>query len=547
MPVMPFYGLARCCVFYFASTSVVSATDDPSALDSILFAVYNPNVPPGDDLSKTPVHVNIGMSLTRIIHMDEDTQIAQTNVWLRWQWNDSRLTWDPKTFGNITTYVTTSKAWMPDVTLYNDVRKSARFQDKRDVRLMWDATVQWQSPITYYTNCQSDTFFFPFEQLRCRFKFGSWAYHGGEMHIMPMNNSASTETFFSHAEWQLVEMTTFVHNNTYKCCPNKTFPDVTFVVVLQRQGVYYLTTLLLPVFSMLLLACFSFHLPAGNGEKATLAVMIYLTQMVFYVVVNQILPKHWNITFLGIFLMMAEGELLLATVLNIVVVHIHFRGKFGIAAPSWLHDVVFLKLSRFFNLSDTVAMYQEKQHQVASIRQMSLGSTETMEFDREVSVTAVGPDGHKNTENLESNDNFQVQNMILNQFVHMSDEMYIRAKVKSIRLEWALMAMIIDRVCFYIYLGTICEDVMQLIDVVLLGTLLASTAFVDGRLPTAMCDYVKYDQARQICCNNNLYKRTSATEACCNSRPFYPSTQICCFDKVLDKKSNPFCAEYFYP
>ena len=69
--------------------------------------------------------------------------------------------------------------------------------------------------------------------------------------------------------------------------------------------------------------------------------------------------------------MMAEGELLLATVLNIVVVHIHFRGKFGIAAPSWLHDVVFLKLSRFFNLSDTVAMYQEKQQQVRISERMS--------------------------------------------------------------------------------------------------------------------------------------------------------------------------------
>ena len=129
--------------------------------------------------------------------------------------------------------------------------------------------------------------------------------------------------------------------------------------------------------------------------------------------------------------------------------------------PRYIVYVVKLTCIVFFIVVHTFELLQFSQiprrlTQVANIRQMSLGSTEMLEFDREVSVTAVGPDGHKNTENLESNDNFQMQNMILNQFVHMSDEMYIRAKVKSIRLEWALMAMIIDRVCFYIYLGTIC-------------------------------------------------------------------------------------------
>ena len=67
----------------------------------------------------------------------------------------------------------------------------------------------------------------------------------------------------------------------------------------------------------------------------------------------------------GIFLMLAEGELLLATLLNIIVVHIHFRGKFGLAPPHCMHYVVFTKLSRLFNFSDTVAMYQEKQRQVS--------------------------------------------------------------------------------------------------------------------------------------------------------------------------------------
>ena len=55
-------------------------------------------------------------------------------------------------------------------------------------------------------------------------------------------------------------------------------------------------------------------------------------------------------------------------------------------------------------------------------------------------------------ERVDSNENFFMQTMILEQFKHMSDEMHLLARIKATKLEWGMMAMIVDRVCFFIYL-----------------------------------------------------------------------------------------------
>ena len=76
------------------------------------------------------------------------------------------------------------------------------------------------------------------------------------MKIGRMDETPSSNTFLSTGEWLLLEMSADSHDKEYGCCPNVTYPDVTFVAVLQRQGGYYVSALLLPVFFMLLLAGF---------------------------------------------------------------------------------------------------------------------------------------------------------------------------------------------------------------------------------------------------------------------------------------------------
>jgi len=89
---------------------------------------------------------------------------------------------------------------------------------------------------------------------------------------------------------------------------------------------------------------------------------------------------------------------------------------------------------------------------------MSLKVVSEMEDDFFRSRESIATEGVRivRDERVFSNENYFMQNMILEQFKHMSDEMHNRARVKATRLEWGMMAMIVDRVCFFIYLLGIC-------------------------------------------------------------------------------------------
>ncbi|KAK2164733.1 hypothetical protein NP493_1395g00047 [Ridgeia piscesae] len=77
--------------------------------------------------------------------------------------------------------------------------------------------------------------------------------------------------------------------------------------------------------------------------------------------------------------------------------------------------------------------------------------------------------------------------------------------------------------------------------------LLTSSSLVDGGLRKVLCGTMKYDVSTQICCHNRLYDRKSPNDACCGWTPFNPTTHICCFNNVLDRKRDPFCVEFFHP
>jgi hypothetical protein len=38
--------------------------------------------------------------------------------------------------------------------------------------------LQWKPPAIYYSSCEMDVEFFPFDEQTCVMKFGSWTYDG---------------------------------------------------------------------------------------------------------------------------------------------------------------------------------------------------------------------------------------------------------------------------------------------------------------------------------------------------------------------------------
>ena len=70
--------------------------------------------------SHKPVEVLLLLRLTQFVDVDEKNQIMMSNVWVRHEWNDSGLVWNPDDYAGITNLnIPASDIWIPDTVLYN--------------------------------------------------------------------------------------------------------------------------------------------------------------------------------------------------------------------------------------------------------------------------------------------------------------------------------------------------------------------------------------------------------------------------------------------
>ncbi len=88
------------------------ANQDSKRLYDDLISGYNRLVRPvGNNSEKLTVYM--GIKLTQILDVDEKNQIMTTNVWVRQEWMDYKLRWNPDNYGGIDhLYVPSLKIWV---------------------------------------------------------------------------------------------------------------------------------------------------------------------------------------------------------------------------------------------------------------------------------------------------------------------------------------------------------------------------------------------------------------------------------------------------
>ncbi|TMS15890.1 Neuronal acetylcholine receptor subunit alpha-4 [Larimichthys crocea] len=84
-----------------------------------LFVHYNKLSRPVENTTDT-VLVHFGLSIAQLIDVDEKNQMMTTNVWVKQEWNDYKLRWNPEEYENVTSIRIPSEIiWRPDIVLYN--------------------------------------------------------------------------------------------------------------------------------------------------------------------------------------------------------------------------------------------------------------------------------------------------------------------------------------------------------------------------------------------------------------------------------------------
>ncbi|XP_062942108.1 neuronal acetylcholine receptor subunit alpha-2 [Cynocephalus volans] len=325
-----------------------------------LFGDYNRWARPVPNTSDVVI-VRFGLSIAQLIDVDEKNQMMTTNVWLKQEWNDYKLRWNPDDFGHITSLrVPTEMIWIPDIVLYNNADGEFAVTHMTKAHLFFTGTVHWVPPAIYKSSCSIDVTFFPFDQQNCKMKFGSWTYDKAKIDLEPMERTVDLKDYWESGEWAIVTATGTYNSKKYDCCA-EIYPDITFAFVIRRLPLFYTINLLIPCLLISCLTVLVFHLPSDCGEKITLCISVLLSLTVFLLLITEIIPStSLVIPLIGEYLLFTMIFVTLSIVVTVFVLNVHHRSPRTHTMPAWVRGLLLGCLPRWLLMSRPPAPVQPR-------------------------------------------------------------------------------------------------------------------------------------------------------------------------------------------
>ncbi|KAM4836941.1 neuronal acetylcholine receptor subunit alpha-2 [Thomomys bottae] len=320
-------------------------------LFKLLFGGYNRWARPVPNTSDVVI-VRFGLSIAQLIDVDEKNQMMTTNVWLKQEWNDYKLRWNPADFGNITSLrVPSEMIWIPDIVLYNNADGEFAVTHMTKAHVSSTGTVHWAPPAIYKSSCSIDVTFFPFDQQNCKMKFGSWTYDKAKIDLEQMEQTVDLKEYWESGEWAIVNATGTYNSKKYECCA-EIYPDVTYAFVIRRLPLFYTINLLVPCLLLSCLTVLVFYLPSECGEKITLCISVLLSLTVFLLLITEIIPStSLVIPLIGEYLLFTMVFVTLSIVITVFVLNVHHRSPGTYAMPGWVRGPLLGCLPRWLQLS----------------------------------------------------------------------------------------------------------------------------------------------------------------------------------------------------
>ncbi|GFQ92575.1 neuronal acetylcholine receptor subunit alpha-4 [Trichonephila clavata] len=168
--------------------------------------------------------------------LDEDNHILVMHSWMRTEWKDEYLTWEPKEFNNITILsVPDSEVWKPDLSIYTSSSDDSVFP-KSNFRadIHSDGRVLWVPAFTIKNRCpilkkQKTSYY------NCSIRIGSWTYSSNLMDIQRIDDIVYLDIFqITNPKWILINAWTNRESKHYPCCVEE-FHLINLNIELERR------------------------------------------------------------------------------------------------------------------------------------------------------------------------------------------------------------------------------------------------------------------------------------------------------------------------
>lgn len=262
-----------------------TSTDYDNLYNTILTG-YNKDGRPVLDQG-TAINVTISFTLITIANLDEVTSEMITVGSFTIAWKDEKLRWTPSSHGNtLTLNIDESVVWKPSMTFLNPMSTNVGLLGMKQSRIKYfeDGSAYWMIADRYQTTCDFDTRYFPFDEQTCDMRVMAWDYSTQEVLMYPEKTTVDLNHFSENGAWELVSTETRTETLS-------TFSVVVFSLKLKRRAMFFVTNLLIPVFTILMLNTLVFILPSDSGERVGYSITCLLALAVFLTYVSEGLPQ----------------------------------------------------------------------------------------------------------------------------------------------------------------------------------------------------------------------------------------------------------------
>ncbi|XP_029860404.1 neuronal acetylcholine receptor subunit beta-3 isoform X3 [Aquila chrysaetos chrysaetos] len=276
------------CLSHSDVAAFSSIAENEDALLKHLFQGYQKWVRPVENSNDT-IKVLFGLKISQLVDVDEKNQLMTTNVWLKQEWIDHKLSWNPEEYGGITAIrVPSESLWLPDIVLFENA--DGRFEGSLMTKVIvkYNGVVTWTPPASYKSSCTMDVTFFPFDRQNCSMKFGSWTYDGSMVDLILVDENVDRKDFFDNGEWEILNAKGMKGNRKDGLY---SYPFVTYSFVLRRLPLFYTLFLIIPCLGLSFLTVLVFYLPSDEGEKLSLSTSVLVSLTVFLLVIEEIIPS----------------------------------------------------------------------------------------------------------------------------------------------------------------------------------------------------------------------------------------------------------------
>ncbi|TRZ04383.1 hypothetical protein DNTS_017696 [Danionella cerebrum] len=287
------FGRTFIVAFVLLYMGLPVGANEESFLIADKFKNYNKNIRPARS-PEEKVKVQVKLTLTNLISLNEKEETLATSVWIEIQWADYRLAWNSSEYHGIDVIrVPYYTVWLPDIGLENNIDGKFDVAYYANVLISSDGSMYWLPPAIYRSTCAIEITYFPFDWQNCTLVFRSQTYSANEIDIVLAENADTGKPIeWVNGEWAIKHRPARKLTNPRYSPDDLEYQEIYFNLIIQRKPLFYIINIILPCSLISSLVVLAYFLPAkAGGQKLTVSISVLLAQTVFLFLIAQKIPE----------------------------------------------------------------------------------------------------------------------------------------------------------------------------------------------------------------------------------------------------------------